>query len=663
MERDEAASFATTSENRRRRLQHNQSRNNHANSRRRSIIATNFNNRSIANNHHLNVENTNSNNATRASSSVSSSVNPSSRESSIEAVASSTATEASRTSASSSLSSRGVVATSDSPSHHSSYSITTSSPVYTFTDAPYASNPYIETPLLNGIYSSLDNASTAPVGASAPNLMPLRPYFPPPIISTTFTSQFYSPTSPSYSPTSPSFSPVAPSYSPTSPNYTPASPSYSPMSPPYSRFTLPPYAPNSVSYLNSPSYRSNYNAAYSPGYFGNNNNMRPVTANYEPSTTASSPTYQSFSVASSNNSGSFNGVSSSSVRPMSSLAPWQPHIPHRTSRSAFSHIQRQQTQDLIERYFNQLQQGCGKKPDCPNIYCASNINVPRRDPNEAAALAVTLARNGNSHICANLLNDESSSKRNKLPLESLELSELELLIANGKISHLKDSIINVFSNSSRLANSFKQMNCEFKEKCPVDVEEIRLAYHLIIHKCTDTKVKEATLSGIASLLKKFKSGYELVKNEILHIFITILQNPLLMDPTSHAEVMPLLVDILANLTPSKKQILSKYLIAEQPPRKHNNGESFYKRSGCAESAQDMYYYVSLFHHFITLRLLSSNVTPNKDEAVMDATKCLDILYKINDEKKIIPFSEFYNDAVNEQIEIKEDLPPYKQRDG
>ncbi|CAG8527024.1 7036_t:CDS:10 [Ambispora gerdemannii] len=691
MERNEAASsLATTSENRRRLQQHNHSRNNHFNNRRRSIVTINVNNRNVTNNHlnnSLNVEDTGSNNATRASSLVSSSVNSSSRESSIEAVASSAAIETSRASiSSSSLSNQGEVATS--PSHHSMPSITTninrrnSSPVYTFADAPYAPNPYIEPSYLNGIYSPFDNASTTvTVGTStAPTS---SSHTQSPIISTTL-SQFYSPTSPSYSPTSPSYSPVAPSFSPTSPNYTPASPSYSSMSPPYSRFTLlssppyasnvsPPYNPNSASFFNNNSNNSHESTpSYQPTSYLNSPNYRPnYTANYESSTTASSPAYQSFSVTSSNSSSpSFSGISSSSVRSTSSsLAPWQPHISHRPPRSASSHIQRQQTQKLIERYFKQLQQGCGKKPDCPNIYCASNLNVPRRDPNEAAALAVTLARNGNSHICANLLNDENSSKRNKLrkvfelPFESLELSKLEMLIENGKLSHLKDSIINVFSNSSRLANSFKQVNSEFKEKCPVDIEEIRLAYHLMIHKCSDSKVKEATLSGTASLLKKFKSGYETVKNEILHIFITILQNPLLMDPASHAEVMPLLVDILANLTSSKKQILSKYLIAERPPTKKHNDELIYKRSGCTESAQDMYYYVSLFQHFITLRLLSSTVTPNKDEAVMDATKCLDILYKINDEKKIIPFSEFYNDAVNEQIEIKEDLPPYKQRDG
>jgi len=36
--------------------------------------------------------------------------------------------------------------------------------------------------------------------------------------------------------------------------------------------------------------------------------------------------------------------------------------------------------------------------------------------------------------------------------------------------------------------------------------------------------------------------------------------------------------------------------------------------------------------------------------------------KLNEKYKFIPYTEFYNDAVNEQLEIKEDYPCWKAKE-
>jgi hypothetical protein len=36
---------------------------------------------------------------------------------------------------------------------------------------------------------------------------------------------------------------------------------------------------------------------------------------------------------------------------------------------------------------------------------------------------------------------------------------------------------------------------------------------------------------------------------------------------------------------------------------------------------------------------------------------------VNEEYKLIPFEEFYNEAINEHLEIKEDFPHWKANEG
>jgi len=39
-----------------------------------------------------------------------------------------------------------------------------------------------------------------------------------------------------------------------------------------------------------------------------------------------------------------------------------------------------------------------------------------------------------------------------------------------------------------------------------------------------------------------------------------------------------------------------------------------------------------------------------------------VIDKLNEKYKLIPYTEFYNDAINEQLEIKEDYPCWKAKE-
>ncbi|KAI8387412.1 hypothetical protein BD560DRAFT_382404 [Blakeslea trispora] len=79
--------------------------------------------------------------------------------------------------------------------------------------------------------------------------------------------------------------------------------------------------------------------------------------------------------------------------------------------------------------------------------------------------------------------------------------------------------------------------------------------------------------------------------------------------------------------------------------------------------------LNVFQQFVSKRLLSRSnhqaggFSPHSDVAMMNATKCISILYRLNEHKGYVPYTEFYNDAVNDQLEIKEDFPNFKDKKG
>ncbi|KAK9708462.1 hypothetical protein K7432_009630, partial [Basidiobolus ranarum] len=346
---------------------------------------------------------------------------------------------------------------------------------------------------------------------------------------------------------------------------------------------------------------------------------------------------------------------------------------------------------LVKRYFWQVMYGCSLQR-CTNRYCASNPAFKQRDPNEAAALSLTLAEEGKTYMCPDIANPGNDLSMQELHFNNnvsrkigrdtfdeftstdtqvrLQMGVLRSMVSEGHFSKnyklLDQALYCTFGNVDNLSSSFSQTNPELRKICPVDLISVKQAYEMVIQQCPK-RTRNAILSGTMLLFEKLLAKVELIEEQHLIIFLMVLMNPLLMDPVEHHDIMPKLCDVLLSLPLPFHKRLCDYISAPLPTDSFSfmnlNKDPNVPHPVTCEYFQ---HYVSVFQQFITMRLLlrtDENITPNRNEAVMKATKCLEIFYVLNEEKCFIPFTEFYNDAINEQIEIKEDFPRYKTKDG
>jgi len=70
---------------------------------------------------------------------------------------------------------------------------------------------------------------------------------------------------------------------------------------------------------------------------------------------------------------------------------------------------------------------------------------------------------------------------------------------------------------------------------------------------------------------------------------------------------------------------------------------------------------------IALRLMSEagnqRYRVNSDEGVVGAVKLISFLHKVNEERKIIRYDQFYNELLNEIIDLREDFTNWKRDSG
>lgn len=81
--------------------------------------------------------------------------------------------------------------------------------------------------------------------------------------------------------------------------------------------------------------------------------------------------------------------------------------------------------------------------------------------------------------------------------------------------------------------------------------------------------------------------------------------------------------------------------------------------------------VNTVQQYITLRTLANYTSsPGRDDLVIKSTKLLGFLCNyfliqddVNQLGNFISYKEFYNETINEQLDIKEDFPKWKGKDG
>ncbi|KNC78738.1 hypothetical protein SARC_08843, partial [Sphaeroforma arctica JP610] len=142
-------------------------------------------------------------------------------------------------------------------------------------------------------------------------------------------------------------------------------------------------------------------------------------------------------------------------------------------------------------------------------------------------------------------------------------------------------------------------------------------------------------------------------------YVIIFENPALMEHEYQEMVMPQLMYSLAMLSEADQDRLALY----------------WSRNGHATMLQR----VQKVQQYITMRILTKTSTndsysPNKDIYVAWAVKALAILFRANmlstlvhglgdTAKPVVDLTEFYNDAINDHINLRTDFPIWKAGDG
>ncbi|RUS18717.1 hypothetical protein BC937DRAFT_88420 [Endogone sp. FLAS-F59071] len=263
------------------------------------------------------------------------------------------------------------------------------------------------------------------------------------------------------------------------------------------------------------------------------------------------------------------------------------------------------------RYFRQTLLGCTTES------CPAAQQPVARDPPDAATIAFSLAQTSQAYTCPHA---EAVPDTFGVSLGDLEQLYNECQ-ATGDFEAMSRMVSNTFGTSPSLASSFLDTTGS------VDKYSVQQAYALLIHKCP-SNVKEAFLKGILEQLRLLKS-LDLTPNvdtsKLLPLLVILLQNPLLLDPESHAEVLPSVCEVLCKLPQYHHPVLCHDLLI--PPSSHiivANGP-IHNKDDHEYMARELEHLIGIFHHFVTLRLLSrtdDNMTPNRDVAIMNATKCL-----------------------------------------
>lgn len=75
--------------------------------------------------------------------------------------------------------------------------------------------------------------------------------------------------------------------------------------------------------------------------------------------------------------------------------------------------------------------------------------------------------------------------------------------------------------------------------------------------------------------------------------------------------------------------------------------------------------VATLQMFINIKLLTGDEDEPayKDFEIINAAQSLEIFYILNEIAKFVPYYEFYNENIEKNVDLKEDYPRWKGREG
>ncbi|CAO3657776.1 unnamed protein product [Umbelopsis ramanniana] len=205
----------------------------------------------------------------------------------------------------------------------------------------------------------------------------------------------------------------------------------------------------------------------------------------------------------------------------------------------------------------------------------------------------------------------------------------------------------------------------------VDKQQVRQAYALLLRHCPP-QVVDALNRSIIQLLDLITRSKDTVDESYIPILVILFQHESLFETQFGDMILAKLLETIVVLPANVQDMLCEQLTCacgqeedlpmDDPIPLHDAQEEYPSN----QEIQQFQHLLDGVQRFISMRLRNKptpDTTPNRDHAVVSATKCLASFYRLNEKRRFVKFEAFYNDTLNEQLEIKEDFPQFKDRKG
>ncbi|KAJ1812025.1 hypothetical protein LPJ75_003860, partial [Coemansia sp. RSA 2598] len=285
----------------------------------------------------------------------------------------------------------------------------------------------------------------------------------------------------------------------------------------------------------------------------------------------------------------------------------------------------------------------------------------------------------------------------------------------------------VFSDPCTLARSFPQADAVLASDCPVDVVAVHRAYNIIFSRASEKVLDDLRMLTIGAVSMLNSEPCDEHTNQMNAVLILLLNPKIseYTLPSTGAYLFSDLCSAILGQPPAQRSALMRYFTiddgvcadaqpspsAGSPPAKRDAQDTYSPvASGTSPSAQTSERdgkstpfgrYVAMFQSYITrevnraarstlqaaanangtapaeqttqkvsLYMLSGgnssgngNASNHNGHALPVVAQCLALMNNYNNAHAVVPYSAFYNSAVNEHIDIKEDVPRFRMPDG
>lgn len=382
--------------------------------------------------------------------------------------------------------------------------------------------------------------------------------------------------------------------------------------------------------------------------------------------------------------------------PPPALSPSRPaSAPSQLTASSAADSKKQKMEKLIKGYFVQMAVGCGKE-NCRNLLCRTNERSlvhpgnggAELSKNQMAALAVQLSKKSLEvdYLCGSCAVDSNAlavvpdhSKRieaiqEALPapwpqkiravLEEIQTQYLcvppadvqvlslatvhqqcEAFQVGGDEGPLVKFVGQSFSDERVLSYSFlKHDELTSRERSGLDIEAIQEAYGELMAIDSEA-VQNAMHTAVSNLVKNLRlmAGTHYTEFSLVEMrqFMVLLMDPSLMEYACEEEKQRRVLDLMycaTSVPESLQQVLTNWL------QQLDEG--------------NFSMLLAVFQSYITVKITAATVSDQHRvislDTIFPAVKMLGLLHKANATLGYMQPEDFYNDAVNQLVNMKED---------